>query len=123
MSRMAASGRPNPADARVPCPLCGGLIHPIAGKCKHCKGDLSALRGARPSAVASLPSLLAGGAVEMRPHAKGVENGHVNGHYVIADDAVKPPPVVTGAYMPRQVPPPSPQHAGVPMPMLDGQQP
>ncbi|HEY1553535.1 MAG TPA: hypothetical protein VGF94_01815 [Kofleriaceae bacterium] len=35
---------PRTADARVPCPLCGGLIHPIAGRCKHCKQDLTELR-------------------------------------------------------------------------------
>ena len=45
------------ADARVPCPLCGGLIHPVAGRCKHCKQDLSAHRGARPQAQTALPSL------------------------------------------------------------------
>ena len=41
---MAVAARPGPSDARVPCPLCGGLIHPIAGKCKHCKADLTAHR-------------------------------------------------------------------------------
>jgi hypothetical protein len=41
----------------VPCPLCGGLIHPIAGKCKHCKADLSSYRSARPAANAPLPAL------------------------------------------------------------------
>ncbi len=29
----------------MPCPVCGGAIHPIAGKCKHCKADLVRLRG------------------------------------------------------------------------------
>ncbi len=41
----------------MPCPLCGGLIHPVAGRCKHCKEDLSSLRGARPQASAPLPAL------------------------------------------------------------------
>ena len=41
----------------MPCPMCGGLIHPIAGRCKHCKEDLSALRAGRPQAQAPLPSL------------------------------------------------------------------
>jgi hypothetical protein len=57
---MAAAARPGPPearDARVPCPLCGGLIHPIAGKCKHCKADLSAYRATRPAANAPLPAL------------------------------------------------------------------
>jgi hypothetical protein len=57
---MAAAARPAPPDARdarVPCPLCGGLIHPIAGKCKHCKADLTAYRAARPAASAPLPAL------------------------------------------------------------------
>ncbi len=44
-------------DARVPCPLCGGLIHPIAGRCKHCKADVGTHREARPPASAALPPL------------------------------------------------------------------
>ena len=57
---MAAAARPgssHPGDARVPCPLCGGLIHPIAGRCKHCKADLTSYRAARPAAAAPLPAL------------------------------------------------------------------
>ncbi|MEO7735553.1 MAG: hypothetical protein ABIY55_31655, partial [Kofleriaceae bacterium] len=54
---MAVAARPGPSDARVPCPLCGGLIHPIAGKCKHCKADLSTYHAARPAANAPLPAL------------------------------------------------------------------
>lgn len=53
---MAAA--PAPSDARVPCPLCGGLIHPIAGRCKHCKADLSRHQAARPASAMPLPSLL-----------------------------------------------------------------
>src|SRR5688572_1916049 len=52
----AAKAQPGPADARIPCPLCGGLIHPIAGRCKHCKGDISQARSSRP-ASAALPAL------------------------------------------------------------------
>jgi hypothetical protein len=48
------------SDARVPCPLCGGLIHPVAGRCKHCKQDLTSFRIGRPQAAAQLPSLLGG---------------------------------------------------------------
>lgn len=54
--------------------MCGGLIHPIAGRCKHCKQDLSALRGARPAAAAQLPSLNGGAAY---PYAG---NGHAAAH-------------------------------------------
>ncbi len=45
------------ASDRTPCPQCGGLIHPIAGRCKFCKADLATLRGGRPAAAAALPSL------------------------------------------------------------------
>jgi hypothetical protein len=41
----------------VPCPLCGGLIHPVAGRCKHCKEDLTQFRTGRPQAAATLPAL------------------------------------------------------------------
>jgi len=52
-----ASRPPGPNEARVLCPVCGGLIHPIAGRCKHCKTDLSAFRAQRPQAAAQLPAL------------------------------------------------------------------
>jgi len=58
LSNMAAAARPpGLGDARVPCPLCGGLVHPVAGRCKHCKEDLAALRTNRPQAAAVLPAL------------------------------------------------------------------
>src|SRR4051794_5651684 len=61
LENMAAAARPpGLGDARMPCPLCGGLIHPVAGRCKHCKEDLSAFRAGRPQAAAPLPTLGAG---------------------------------------------------------------
>jgi len=48
---------PDLPEARIPCPLCGGPIHPVAGRCKHCKGDLAALRTGKPQAQAALPAL------------------------------------------------------------------
>lgn len=57
LAHMAAVRPPGIADARVPCPLCGGLIHPVAGRCKHCKEDLSSFREGRPQAAAALPAL------------------------------------------------------------------
>jgi hypothetical protein len=72
---MAAAARPGSSasgdarDARIPCPLCGGLIHPIAGKCKHCKADLTSYRSARPAASAPLPPLY-------HPAAAPASNGH-----------------------------------------------
>jgi hypothetical protein len=80
---MAAAARaPGPADARTPCPLCGGLIHPIAGRCKHCKGDLSALRSARPAAAAALPALQAAPAppAPTVPDPYAIAHAHSNGH-------------------------------------------
>jgi len=45
---MAGAPRPTPphaaVDARTSCPVCGGSIHPVAGRCKHCKADLVKLR-------------------------------------------------------------------------------
>jgi hypothetical protein len=68
---MAAAARPGPNDARVPCPLCGGLIHPIAGKCKHCKAELAEYRAARPAASTPLPALH-----QSATAAPAVSNGH-----------------------------------------------
>lgn len=63
MNTMASAGKTSGAsDGRSSlCPQCGGFVHPIAGKCKHCKTDLAAARGARPAATAVLPSLANGG--------------------------------------------------------------
>ncbi|MBP6631427.1 MAG: hypothetical protein KA297_18460 [Kofleriaceae bacterium] len=50
----------------MPCPACGGLIHPIAGRCKHCRADLVAWRGGGPTtsggalAPAALPHITTG---------------------------------------------------------------
>lgn len=75
---MAAAAKAlSPADGRHPCPLCGGLIHPIAGRCKHCKGDISATRTTRPAAAAALPSLQASGPAQ--PYA-----GRANAAYAAA---------------------------------------
>lgn len=58
MNNMAVASRSSaPGDARVQCSLCGGLVHPIAGRCKHCKADLASARSARPQAAAILPPL------------------------------------------------------------------
>jgi len=84
---MAVAARPGPSDARVPCPLCGGLIHPIAGKCKHCKADLTAHRTARPAANAPLPAL----------HPASGGNGHANGH---ADTHARHAPAAHAAAIP-----------------------
>ncbi len=61
MNNMAAVAKSSPSDGRIACPQCGGLVHPIAGKCKHCKADLAEARGARPAAAAALPALAGGG--------------------------------------------------------------
>ena len=34
----------------VACPICGGAIHPIAGRCRHCKTDLVSLKARAHSA-------------------------------------------------------------------------
>ncbi len=68
--------------------MCGGLIHPIAGKCKHCKGDLAGIRGGRPAAAQQLPSIIATNTAAPHPYSgqassnpySGNANGHANGH-------------------------------------------
>jgi hypothetical protein len=93
------------------------LIHPIAGRCKHCKGDLSVLRSSRPAAAASLPALLANGQGNIitqhqpppNPYANGNGHAHANGH--AAAYAPAPQAAVGGAATP------------MPVPMHDGSQP
>ena len=48
MAMADRSSRMNPMDARIPCPVCGQEIHPVAGRCKHCKTDLVKLRVRAP---------------------------------------------------------------------------
>jgi len=101
---MAVAARtPGPSEARVPCPLCGGLVHPIAGRCKHCKADIAAQRAARPAALAALPPLAAPGmaavmleppAIIGKPIGEAVGAGH--GAYAphLATTQVAPSPFV-----------------------------
>lgn len=67
---MAAVARspeaPDAMSPRVPCPFCGGPLHPIAGRCKHCKQDLAAhpsralpMNGNAPPMSPGLPALAA----------------------------------------------------------------
>lgn len=89
LEHMAAARPPGIADARVPCPLCGGLIHPVAGRCKHCKEDLTSFRAGRPQAAAALPAL------NGKPGA--ATNGS-NGHVVAtAVPVIMPPPHQDGS--------------------------
>lgn len=44
---MTARSQAGTSEARIPCPVCAHPIHPIAGRCKHCKSDLVKLREAR----------------------------------------------------------------------------
>jgi len=56
MALAARSGRAGTAsDGRISCPVCKQQIHPVAGRCKHCKTDLVKLReqhGVRAARVA-----------------------------------------------------------------------
>jgi hypothetical protein len=120
---MAVAARPGPSDARVPCPLCGGAIHPIAGRCKHCKADLSTYRSTRPAASAPLPSLqpvvvpAPNGHAPSGPsahasvghaHTHG-PNGHANGHAPAPSRAAYTTPVaVAAAHDVQSVLPPRP---------------
>lgn len=67
LAQMAAPARSGNPEARVPCPQCGGLVHPVAGRCKHCKQDLTTYRAGRPQAATPLPALLGGAPVAVAP--------------------------------------------------------
>lgn len=62
--------QPAMADARVSCPVCRAPVHPIAGRCKHCKADLVRARGGSTGAgeaPVSVPVLGPGGAPAAAP--------------------------------------------------------
>jgi hypothetical protein len=133
---MAAPTRPTPGDVRIPCPLCGGLIHPIAGRCKHCKQDLSTIRGARPAAASALPPLVAPSpgapapAPVPAPPPPATSNGHYapNGHNPYAPPAMpaaapQPPvvaPVANGVHEAQPILPPRPTGRMVTAPPVAG---
>ncbi len=102
--------------------MCGGLIHPIAGKCKHCKGDLAGVRGGRPAAAQALPSIIAtnsaalnrpnGQASSYAPPGLSGSNGSsysgTNGHSAYAPI----PPAAQHVAMPMQLARHYEEHAG-----------
>lgn len=97
LSEMAAPARPGVSEARVPCPRCGGLVHPVAGRCKHCKEDLTTFRAGRPQAAIPLPSLLSNG--------KGNgKNGHTPVPAIVMPEESAPilPPRESAHGMPAQ---------------------
>jgi hypothetical protein len=68
------------------------LIHPIAGKCKHCKADLTTYHAARPAANAPLPPL------HRAPQANGHANGRAAAHTAHAPAAQAVPRATAAAY-------------------------
>jgi len=71
-------------------------VHPIAGRCKHCKADIAATRTSRPPALAALPSLASGGMppLVIDPPAAINGNGTVQSAYApnLAATIVSPSP-------------------------------
>ncbi len=62
--------QPALADARISCPVCRAPVHPIAGRCKHCKADLVRMRGGSTGAgetPVAVPTLGPGGAPAAAP--------------------------------------------------------
>ena len=92
-------------DVRVACPFCGGPIHPVASRCKHCKQDLNATRATRPAAQAPLPALNNNNNAVSR-----YANGHANGSATVAATYINPMAVAMPALDPGTGPilPPRP---------------
>ena len=57
--------------AFVPCPVCRGPVHPIAGRCKHCKTDLNKVREHQAQAMR---------AAERAPAAQPAPAGYAPGY-------------------------------------------
>ena len=109
----ARPGTPSPADTRVPCPVCGGAIHPIAGRCKHCKTDLVAMRGGGDlSPPIALPAL-GGAAVAAAPPLLMMPAAPEASPFAPAPMAALPIPAqaVAAPPMPGPMPRASGQHA------------
>ncbi|HTJ44608.1 MAG TPA: hypothetical protein VL463_21030 [Kofleriaceae bacterium] len=78
---MALAARSS-AEPRTACPVCGGSIHPIAGKCKHCKTDLVKLRRQQQGAAGTPPParLPYGGAIGQPARAPTAPVVPINGN-------------------------------------------
>jgi hypothetical protein len=72
----------------MPCPICRGEIHAVAGRCKHCKTDL----------------------VELRERAMRAARAQAMGATVPPRPMSPPPPTMSSP------PSPSPQHQAIPAP-------
>lgn len=62
--------QPAATDPRISCPVCRAPVHPIAGRCKHCKADLVRVRGGTTGAgetPVAIPTIGAGGAPAAAP--------------------------------------------------------
>ncbi|MDX2093975.1 MAG: hypothetical protein SFX73_39440 [Kofleriaceae bacterium] len=91
----------------MPCPQCGGFVHPIAGRCKHCKTDIAALRAARPAAAAALPALRQG--IEAAPAPVPASPYAPHGSAPVAQPVAPPVfAVAIGADAARPILPPRP---------------
>jgi hypothetical protein len=91
--------------------VCGGQIHPIAGRCKHCKSDLVAYRAGRDAqAPIALPAL-GHGANAHGPQPTATSGAHTNGngyaHAHVVNGFAPPtpmmpnPPPVLGSFLPQ----------------------
>lgn len=63
------------------------MVHPVAGKCKHCKADLTAYRATRPAASAPLPPLHQHGG---NGHGNGASHAATHGPMAVAAPEVQP---------------------------------
>ena len=93
--------QPAPADARISCPVCRAPVHPIAGRCKHCKADLVRVRGGTTGAgetPVSIPVMGPGGAPAAAPlPLPGGRNGAMP---ALAAGAASPPALPAAAPLP-----------------------
>jgi hypothetical protein len=64
------------------------LIHPVAGRCKHCKEDLTSFRAGKPQASAPLPALNQPSQPIQYGHVQAAAVAGTNGHAVAVPVAV-----------------------------------
>jgi hypothetical protein len=81
----------------VPCPACGGQVHQIASKCKHCKADLLALREQAEQAARAQQAQLrqTNRAVAPPPPARGQQRAPTS---PVADGGSQPNPIPQVVY-------------------------
>lgn len=79
------------------CPACGGAVHRIAGRCKHCKIDLASWRSSRLPGATGLGAGTAPARADGTPHPSAAAGPAAANHGLVKPQAWVAPPAISPA--------------------------